>query len=64
MNYKDRLLLEFKEIVERRIIVQRTIEDCSNIDSKQVELLRKQLEYMMGYEEILFIRIIDEIERR
>lgn len=59
MNFKDRLLIEFKELVERRIILQRTLDECSNMDSKQVELLRKQLEYMMGYEEILFIRITE-----
>lgn len=59
MNYKDRLVIEYKELIERKIILQRTLEDCSNMDSKQVELLRKQLEYMLGYEEILFIRIVE-----
>lgn len=59
MNYKDRLLVEYRELIERRIILQRALDDCSKVASDQVELLKKQLDYMLGYENILFVRIID-----
>lgn len=60
-EYQTRMLTEFKQLVERRSILEKTVnsESCANIESKQIELLRKQLEAMLQYEEILFIRIID-----
>lgn len=60
-EFQTRMLAEFKQLVERRSILEKTVnsESCANIESKQIELLRKQLEAMLQYEEILFIRIID-----
>lgn len=60
-EYQTRMLTEFKQLVERRSILEKTVnsESCANIESKQIELLRKQLEAMLQYEEILFTRIID-----
>lgn len=59
-NYQTRLLIEFKQLVERRYILERTLneETCQSMDSKQLELARKQFEFMFGYEEILFQRIV------
>lgn len=60
-EFQTRMLAEFKQLVERRSILEKNVnsESCANIESKQIELLRKQLEAMLQYEEILFIRIID-----
>lgn len=46
---------------ERRTTLENTVnsKSCVNIESKQMGLLRKQLEAMLQYEEILFTRIID-----
>ena len=59
-NYQIRLLTEYKQLVEKRCILERTLngETCTNMESKQIELLRRQLEFMLGYEEILFERIL------
>lgn len=60
-EYQTRLLVEFKQFVERRTKLENivTSKSCANIESKQMDLLRKQLEAMLQYEEILFTRIID-----
>ena len=59
-EYQTRLLAEYKQLVERRVILDKTVnsEHCTNIESEQMDLLRKQLEAMLQYEEILFIRIV------
>ena len=55
------MLIEFRQLVERRTTLENTVnsKSCVNIESKQMGLLRKQLEAMLQYEEILFTRIID-----
>ena len=59
-EYQARLLVEFKQLVERRTILEKTVnsEYCTSIESEQKELLAKQLEAMLQYEEILFARIV------
>lgn len=59
-EYQTRLLVEYQQLVERRVILDKTVnsEHCTNIESEQMDLLRKQLEVMLQYEEILFIRIV------
>lgn len=59
-EYQTRLLVEYKQLVERRVILDKTVnsEHCTNIESEQMDLLRKQLEVMLQYEEILFMRIV------
>lgn len=60
-SYKTRLLIEYKQLIERRAILENTLnsESCTSIDSKQIELMRKQYEGMMVYEDCLYSRIID-----
>lgn len=64
-EYQTRLLVEYKGLIERRIILERTInpEHCTNIESEQLDLLKKQLEAMLQYEEILFIRIVNMMKK-
>lgn len=59
-EYQTRLLVEYQQLVERRVILDKTVnsEHCTNIESEQMDLLRKQLEVMLQYEEILFMRIV------
>lgn len=59
-EYQTRLLVEYKQLVERIVILDKTVnsEHCTNIESEQMDLLRKQLEVMLQYEEILFMRIV------
>mgnify|MGYP000139888339 CR=1 FL=1 len=60
-EFQTRMLIEFRQLVERRTTLENTVnsKSCVNIESKQMGLLRKQLEAMLQYEEILFTRIID-----
>lgn len=59
MDYKKRLVLEYKELVEKREILERTLnsDEPTPCDEEAIRLLRDQLEAMLRYEEILFIRI-------
>jgi len=60
MDYKERLVLEFKDLVEKRDRLERMLksDEPRIMDEETVKLLRDQLEAMQRYEEILFIRII------
>ena len=64
MDYKSRLVIEFKQIVEKREVLERTLnsDEPKSFDEEIVKLLREQLEAMMKYEEILFIRIVKEMK--
>ena len=59
-EYQTRLLIEYRELVERRSMLDKTISSIQdiNMNSEQMELLRKQFNVMLDYEEILFTRII------
>ena len=64
MDYKSRLVIEFKQIVEKREVLERTLnsDEPKSFDEEIFKLLREQLESMMKYEEILFIRIVKEMK--
>lgn len=59
MDYKERLVLEYKGLVEKRELLERTLnsDEPKAMDEETLKLLREQLEAMLRYEEILFIRI-------
>lgn len=60
MNYKERLLVEFRQLTERITLLNSFINSSqpANIDKKQLELMHKQHECMCQYEDILFNRIL------
>lgn len=60
-KYKIRLLNEYRNLVEKRTLLESVVnsEHTSSIDSKQMEIMRKQFEFMMGYEECLYSRILE-----
>lgn len=59
MDYKERLVLEYKGLVEKRELLERALnsDEPKVMDEQTLKLLREQLEVMLRYEEILFIRI-------
>lgn len=59
MDYKERLLIEFRQLTERITLLNSFISSSqpTNIDKEQLELMHKQHECMCQYEEILFNRI-------
>ena len=59
MDYKERLVLEYKGLVEKRELLERALnsDEPKAMDEETLKLLREQLEAMLRYEEILFIRI-------
>ena len=63
MDYKERLLVELLELARRTEILKRTLESesCPN-NTQQVDLLRQQYEAMSKYEEILYIRVLQEMK--
>lgn len=65
MDYKQRLLVEYRELVERRSKLLDFLAECevnkSPIDEQKLKLLQKQFEYMNGYYEILHERILLEM---
>ena len=60
MDYKERLLIEFRQLTERITLLNSFINSSqpTNIDKEQLELMHKQHECMCQYEEILFNRIL------
>ena len=60
MNYKERLLVEFRQLTERITLLHNIINSnqTSNIEKEQMELMHKQHECMCQYEDILFNRIL------
>lgn len=66
MDYKERLLIEYRELAIKRIKVLDFLRDCETnnipISKEKKDLLEKQLEFMNGYCEILHKRILIEME--
>lgn len=61
-NYKLRVLSEFTDLHEKRVLVRKYIKDHSNKtqtneENIELDLLRKQLKVMYDYEEILYARL-------
>ena len=58
MDYKERLVFEFRELVRKRALLEKQIE-CEKIaDNKMEELIKQQYEGMTMYEESLYGRIL------
>lgn len=61
MNYKERLIIEYKEIIQKRTLLEKYLgfgdEEKIVLDKDEEALLYNQLEAMNRYEEILFARI-------
>ena len=56
MEYKKRLLMEYRDLVEKRVL----LEHSNHLPDDK--LLQEQLEAMFRYEEILFERILRIME--
>ena len=59
--YKERLLIEFEELVTKIAKLNKTLEGVN--PSEEVDLLRKQADAMEEYKRILAIRILKEMGR-
>lgn len=61
MNYIERLVGEYKELIEKRVLLEKALGkgelEPMVMDREENELLSKQLDIMFQYEEILFVRI-------
>lgn len=61
MNYIERLVGEYKELIEKRVLLEKALGkgelEPMIMDREENELLSKQLDIMFQYEEILFVRI-------
>ena len=64
MIYKERLLIEFKQLVERMSLLSHFLRDTENknIDKEQLELLERQYSIMCQYQDILINRILKIME--
>lgn len=65
-EYKYRLILEFKETIEKRVKLGKYLSEISNksMSEKEIkkrELLDKQFQILNNYEEILYNRLILEV---
>ena len=60
MNYKQRLIIEYRDIIEKRSLLEKMVnaDEPKPMDSEEFDLLKKQLDYMLSYEGILFQRIL------
>ena len=61
-NYKLRVLDEFKDVHEKRVLLGKYIKENVNKvqtkeESLELDLLRDQLKIMYKYEEILYVRL-------
>lgn len=61
-NYKLRVLDEFKDLHEKRVLLGKYIKENVNKvqtkeESLELDLLRKQLKVMYEYEEIIYARL-------
>lgn len=61
-NYKLRVLDEFKDLHEKRVLLGKYIKENVNKvqtkeESLELDLLRDQLKIMYKYEEILYVRL-------
>lgn len=65
-EYKYRLILEFKETIEKRVKLGKYLSEISNKtmnekEREKRELLDKQFQILNNYEEILYNRLILEL---
>ena len=61
-HYKYKLISEYRDVVEKRVRLEIQIQKMSNTplnetDSKHLELLKKQMETLFQYEDILNSRL-------
>lgn len=63
MDYKERLIVEFRELVQRRTLLGKQLEIEEPVDHTESELLKQQYEGMTMYEEALFGRLLKEVRR-
>lgn len=62
-EYKYRLVFEYKELIEKRVKLEKYIDRYRNVEfdnpklEKNFELLKQQLDAMLRYEEIISMRI-------
>lgn len=65
MYYKERLLVEFKQLVGRIELLNNALnsDNRDKIDRDQLDLMDKQLNCMCQYEDILFNRILNIMEK-
>nr|DAF46637.1 MAG TPA: hypothetical protein [Siphoviridae sp. ctqwY3] len=66
-DYKFRLLIEYREIVEKRALLERFINENNNKNSneimiKKLDLMKRQLEILYQYEEIIATRLKLELQ--
>lgn len=67
-GYKYRLLLEYKEIIEKRVKLEKYIKQNENktkdtIELEKIDLLIKELDILFRYEEIIFMRLKFELSK-
>lgn len=67
-DYKYRLLLEYKEIIEKRVKLEKYIKQNENktkdtIELEKIDLLIKELDILFRYEEIIFMRLKFELSK-
>ena len=60
-RYKERLLVEFRQLTERISLINNAIDSDNRdkIDRDQLELMEKQMQCMCQYEDILMQRILN-----
>lgn len=60
MKYKERLLIELRQLTERIALLNNAInsDNRDKIDKEQLELMENQLNVMIQYEDILMNRIL------
>ena len=67
MNYIERLVGEYKELIEKRVLLEKALGkgelEPMIMDREENELLSKQLDIMFQYEEILFVRICKMLKK-
>lgn len=56
MNWKQRLLVEYADLINKRVRVEKELEN------KRDELISRQLEFMHGYEDVLCQRLVSILE--
>lgn len=58
MNFEERLIGEFRDVVERRALLGKYLEQEEPVDHTELELMKQQYEAMSMYEESLYGRLL------
>lgn len=58
MNVEERLISEFRDVVARRALLGKFLEDFQPVDNTELELMKQQYEGMTMYEESLYGRLM------